>query len=57
MVVLAPGAGGGLADLLDGGEQQGDQDANNGNHHEQLNKGKSSSSMPHGTDLLKRMEG
>ena len=37
-VVLALGAGGGLADLLDGGEQQADEDGDDGDHHQQLDQ-------------------
>src|SRR5262249_53793202 len=38
-VILALQAGGGLADLLDGGHEQPDQDGNNGDHHQQLDEG------------------
>jgi hypothetical protein len=37
-VVLALGAVGRLADPLDGGQQQRDQDADDGDHHEQLDQ-------------------
>ena len=32
-------AGGGLADLLDGGQQQADQDGDDRNHHQEFNEG------------------
>jgi len=37
-VVRAGGAGGGLADLLDGGEEQPDQDGDDRDHHQQLDQ-------------------
>src|SRR5262249_45829677 len=37
-VVLAPHAGGGLADLLDGGQEQADEDGDDGYHHQQLDQ-------------------
>jgi hypothetical protein len=37
-VTLACGAVGGLADLLDGREQQANQDGDDGNHHQQLDQ-------------------
>jgi len=37
-VVLAAHAVGGLADLLDGGQQQADQDGDDGDHHQQLDQ-------------------
>jgi hypothetical protein len=39
-VVLAFGAVRGFANLLDRGQEQRDQDANDGNHHQQLDQGK-----------------
>src|SRR5262249_52709530 len=38
-VVLAAHAVGGLAHLLDGGQQQADQDGDDGDHHQQLDQG------------------
>jgi hypothetical protein len=40
-VVLTLHPRGGLADLLDGGQEQADQDRNDGDHHQQLDEGKS----------------
>src|SRR5262249_19134168 len=37
-VVLAAHAGGGLADLLDGGQEQADEDGGNRNHRQQLDQ-------------------
>jgi hypothetical protein len=37
-VVTALDAGGGRADLLDGGEQQADEDGDDGDHHQQLDQ-------------------
>ena len=37
-VVLAPGTGRGLAGLLDGGEEQADQDGDDGDHHQQFDE-------------------
>ncbi len=37
-VVLALGAGGGLAHFLDGGQEQADQDGDDGDYHQQLNQ-------------------
>src|SRR5262249_18327601 len=37
-VVHARGAGGGLADLLDGGQEQPDEDGDDGDHHQQLHQ-------------------
>src|SRR5262249_43827392 len=37
-VVLALGAGGGLAHLLHRGQQQADEDGDDGDHHQQLNQ-------------------
>jgi hypothetical protein len=34
---------GGLTDHLDGGQEQRDQDGDDGNHHQQLDQGKSGS--------------
>ena len=48
-VVLTLHAGGGLADLLDGGQQQADQDGDDGDHHQQLDEGEAvSSGLRHG---------
>jgi hypothetical protein len=38
-VVRAGAAGGGLADLLDGRQEQADQDGDDRNHHQQLDQG------------------
>src|SRR5262249_12074145 len=46
-VVLALGAGGGFADLLDGGQQQADQDGDDGDHDQQFDEGEGSAA-PHG---------
>src|SRR2546421_30440 len=37
-VVLALGAGGRLAHLLDGGQEQADEDGDDGDHHQQLDQ-------------------
>jgi hypothetical protein len=37
-VVLAAHPGGRLADLLDGGQEQADQDGDDGDHHQQLDE-------------------
>ena len=37
-VVRALGPGGGLPDLLDGGQEQADQDGDDGDHHQQLDQ-------------------
>src|SRR5262249_13624134 len=37
-VVLAAQAGGGFADLLDGGQEQSNQDGDDGDHHQQLDQ-------------------
>ena len=37
-VVHALGAGGGLAHLLDGGQEQADEDGDDGDHHQQLDQ-------------------
>jgi len=39
-VVFALGVGGGLADLLDRGHQQADQNRDDGDHHQQLDQRK-----------------
>src|SRR5262249_10869040 len=43
-VVQALGACGGRADLLDGGEQQADEDGDDRDHHQQLNQGEAAPS-------------
>src|SRR5262249_31109681 len=52
-VVLALGAAGGLADLLDGGEQEADEDGDDGDHHQQLDQreraARPQARMRHGT--------
>jgi hypothetical protein len=52
-LVLALGAGGGLADLLDGGQQQPDQDGDDGDDDEQLDQREATPGSPseHGTVL------
>jgi hypothetical protein len=37
-VVLALGAGGGLAHLLHGGQEQADEEGDDGDHHQQLDQ-------------------
>ena len=44
-VVLALRPGRGLADLLDGRQQQADQDGDDRSHHQQLNEGETSRPM------------
>jgi hypothetical protein len=38
-IVAALGTAGGLAHLLNGRDEQGDEDCNNGDHHQQLDQG------------------
>jgi hypothetical protein len=45
-VVLALGAGGGVADFLHGRQEQADQDGDDGNHHQQLNQGETALPSP-----------
>jgi len=45
-VVDAGRAAGGLADLLDGGEQQADEDGDDGDHHQQLDQREPTSTRP-----------
>eukprot|EP01136_Pigoraptor_vietnamica_P013314 Opistho-1_new@54167 len=48
-VVLARAAGRRLADLLDGGEEEADQDGDDRNHHQEFNQGKSRTPAHRGT--------
>ncbi len=47
-VVGTLGPVGGLAHLLHGRQQQGNQDADNGNHHQQFNQREAARTSPHG---------
>src|SRR5689334_21721338 len=47
-VVQTRSPAGGFADLLDGGQQQADQDADDRDGDQQLDNGKASAVMPHG---------
>ena len=46
-----------LADFLDGGEEQADQDGDDGDDDEQLNEGKAAAGGSHGRALGDRREG
>ena len=52
-VVLALRAGGGLADLLDGGQQQADQDRDDGDHHQQFDQGEAAA-CGHGSYQMRK---
>jgi hypothetical protein len=43
-VIATLGAAGRLTGLLDGRQEQGDQDRNDGDHHEQFNQGETATS-------------
>src|SRR5947207_2507831 len=45
-VALALHADGGLADLLDGGDEQADQDSDDGNHHHELDQREAGARAP-----------
>src|SRR5262249_14633733 len=49
-VVLALQPAGGLADLLDGGHQQADEDGDDGNDHQQFDQREGGTAAVHGTD-------
>src|SRR5262249_42618667 len=55
-VVLTLGPSGGGADLLDGRQQQADQDGDDGNHHQKLDESKTSTArLSHGFPSRKRV--
>jgi hypothetical protein len=47
-IVLALGATGGLASLLDSRQKQGHEDSNDGDHHQELDEGESRSAAGNG---------
>ena len=56
-VVLALHAGGGLADLLDGGQQQADQDGDDGDHDQQFDERERSTRNDPGKDHVRDLKG